>query len=315
MSITLSKLIQGYIIAAQARRLSPRTIAGYENVYRQFVQMFGAGIPVDNITSEHIRAFLNAHPDKTNRTLSDYHVALSALFTWAAQENLITSHPLENVPRPRPEQVDIRPYSQSDIQAMLGSLSESKQYGRAGQRPGQRHSIDPEIAERNKAIILTLLDTGVRASEWCALNIRDVDFVNRQIMIHHGKGNKSRHVPISAQTSTALWKIIPERAGPDTAVFYSAQGERLTRESLLRIISRIADRAGVRDANIHRFRHTFAIEFLRNGILSGAANPWALQAILGHSDLEMTKRYLHIAQADTQAAHQSGSPVSKWKLK
>ncbi|HNB50744.1 MAG TPA: site-specific integrase [Anaerolineales bacterium] len=72
--------------------------------------------------------------------------------------------------------------------------------------------------------------------------------------------------------------------------------------------------AGVAGVGVHRFRHTFAINFLRNGLDGGEANLWALQNILGHEDIKTVEIYLAIAQADTDAAHRASSPVENWRL-
>jgi site-specific recombinase XerD len=83
----------------------------------------------------------------------------------------------------------------------------------------------------------------------------------------------------------------------------------MSRHTLRRLINRLGERAAVPGANVHRFRHTFGISFLRNG-----GQIFALQRILGHASLEMVRRYLAIAQADVERAHQDASPVSNWRL-
>ena len=72
---------------------------------------------------------------------------------------------------------------------------------------------------------------------------------------------------------------------------------------------RPGQRAGVPDVFPHRFRHTFAINFLRNG-----GNVFALQRNMGHESLTMVNSYLHVAQSDLQAAHQDAGPVMNWLL-
>ena len=78
---------------------------------------------------------------------------------------------------------------------------------------------------------------------------------------------------------------------------------------LHKMISRLGERAGVAEAHPHRFRHTFAINFLGNG-----GNVFALQRILGHESLEMVTRYLSLAQTDLEKARQDASPVANWLL-
>jgi integrase/recombinase XerD len=83
----------------------------------------------------------------------------------------------------------------------------------------------------------------------------------------------------------------------------------LTRQHLRKLVSRLGERAGVKKVHPHRFRHTFAINYLRNG-----GGEFTLCALLGHTDLEMTRRYARIAQLDTANRHRKAGPVDNWKL-
>jgi site-specific recombinase XerD len=178
-------------------------------------------------------------------------------------------------------------------------------------RPGKRRSANTRpTALRDRAIILTLVDTGMRASELCNLRIYDADLRNHQITVQ-GKGKKERIVAISPRTAQLLWRYRSSRpdAKPTAHLFVVRYDRPFNRTVLGRLLKRIGKRAGVLNVHPHRFRHTFAIAFLRNG-----GNVYVLQRMLGHSSLDMVKRYLAIAQADVQDAHRDASPVTNWCL-
>jgi site-specific recombinase XerD len=83
----------------------------------------------------------------------------------------------------------------------------------------------------------------------------------------------------------------------------------LTSHRLTRLVRTIGERAGVEHVHPHRFRHTFAITFLRNG-----GNLFSLQELLGHTTLDMVRRYAHIAKVDVEAAHKTAGPVDNGRL-
>jgi site-specific recombinase XerD len=118
-------------------------------------------------------------------------------------------------------------------------------------------------------------------------------------------------IPFSADTAKALWEYaVAERADApaNEAFFVGAQGP-LTRSGLLQLVRSLGERAGVPDVHPHRFRHTFAVNFLING-----GDPYALQDLLGHESMEMVRRYVHLAATNLVTAHQKASPVANWRL-
>lgn len=118
-------------------------------------------------------------------------------------------------------------------------------------------------------------------------------------------------MPFSARTGQVIWKYMAIRKS-DSAGDYlivTTEGRQIDRSRLLDILTTIGERAAVMGVNVHRFRHTFAINYLRNG-----GDPYTLQMMLGHSTMEMVKHYLAIAQSDIDRNHNLASLVDHWRL-
>ena len=160
---------------------------------------------------------------------------------------------------------------------------------------------------------LTLLDTGLRVSELTRLTISDLNLEAEQITVTpYGSGLKSkpRTVFIGKLSKSTLWRYL---TGRDLElcdfVFTSKLNRPMDRHSIRKVLCYLGDKAEVQNVYPHRFRHTFAIQYLRND-----GDIYTLQRILGHSSLEMVKRYLTIAKSDCEKAHRKASPVDNWRL-
>jgi integrase/recombinase XerD len=308
-NLTLSKALEGFDLASRARHLSPNTLAEYQNTFRKLQAFLREDPPLIDISKDQIEEFL-AVQTVSNKTILNYHTGLSSLWKWAVEAGLVIENPLRSITRPKPEKPDIIPFSEGDMRLLVEAVKYSKSYGRTGKKIS-RHQL-PE-ADRNHAILLTLLDTGVRATELCNLQIKDVDLRNKDksISVKRGKGKKDRHMPISARTANVIWKYLASRphARLNDPLFATDSEKPLERNNLGNMLEALGNRAGVPDVHPHRFRHTFAINFLRNG-----GNIYTLQIILGHETLEMCLRYLKIAQVDLDDAHRIASPVDNWNL-
>jgi site-specific recombinase XerD len=165
---------------------------------------------------------------------------------------------------------------------------------------------------RATAILLVLLDTGIRLGELLNMRLPDLDLEQSRAKIF-GKGAKERYVFLGKSTRRALWRYVSlARAEPILGadnVFLSEDGRPITNRYLAHILEKVSKAAGVQKVHPHRFRRTAAIQFLRNG-----GNIFALQKLLGHETLDMVRHYVNLASDDVAAAHQQASPVDGWRL-
>ena len=147
---------------------------------------------------------------------------------------------------------------------------------------------------RDRALILFLLDTGVRASELINLLLADVNLLTGEVLIRRGKGGKPRTVYVGRKTRRAIRAFI--RSG-QMYLFESRYREPLTYDGLRAIIIRLAKQAKVQPPTLHSFRRAFALNSLRNGV-----DVFTLQRLMGHADLQVLTRYLAITERDAQSA-------------
>ncbi len=307
-NLRFSQAVEGHELTSQARHLSENTLNDYRNTYRKFLEYYPQDPYINEISSVMVERFL-ADQIVKEKTVLNYHVGLSALWSWAVKKGFITENILHTIEAPDVPDPDIQPLSESDVRLILSALSTSRSYKTHGSTAA--HSLHE--ADRNRAIVLTLLDTGIRASELCNLEIRNMDIrnPNKTLEIEDGKGKKDRRVPISSSTAQAIWKYLTSRpdAKLDDPLFVTKKNKKINRNNLGDMLEAAAKRVGVSKANPHKFRHTFAINYLRNG-----GNVYTLQSILGHEDLETCLHYLAISQMDVDNAHRRASPVDHWRL-
>jgi integrase/recombinase XerC/integrase/recombinase XerD len=195
-------------------------------------------------------------------------------------------NPIRRVKPPRLSVSPLEPVEMEDVKAMIASCDGSF-YGR-----------------RDKAILLSLLDTGARAHEFLAINMDDFDYKTGEILIREGKGSKFRTVFLRKKARRTVRAYLRERIDDSPAFWIIKEGERLSYWGLREIIRRHATKAGVKTPTIHSFRRAFALNMLRAGV-----DIFSLQKLMGHADLQVLRRYLAQTTEDIAQAHRLGSPV------
>jgi integrase/recombinase XerD len=156
-------------------------------------------------------------------------------------------------------------------------------------------------------LVLVLLDTGCRISEALTLRVSEIDFDNLLVTLD-GKGSKQRIVPFSFELRKILFRFVTDHRKQDALLFSSRSETKLGRRVMLRDVKLLCKRLGFNPParTLHAFRHTFAVNYIRRG-----GSVFHLQKVLGHSTLEMTRRYANLVTADLQAVHERVSLLAQ----
>jgi integrase/recombinase XerD len=325
--LNFSSALNGFLQYKLAEGLSPATVFNYERDLKLWLAHMGDQ-DIGKITSANLLEFLNylrseyvprRIAGKEERKLSDktiynFYVSLSAFFTWAGME-FEMANPMKKVPRPRvAEGAPVEPFRREEIELLIKACDACAE---ADTHDRRRFIMARPTGKRDKAILLTLLDTGLRASELCALRIGDVDMKTGKVTIRPGvegkaKGRKGRTVYLGKSARRFLWRYLTERedeTDPDEPLFVGKYNRPMNRDGLRQLLGSLGEKVQVLKCHPHRFRHTFAITYLRSG-----GDLFTLKSLLGHSTLEMVEHYARIADVDVEQAHRKASPADNWRL-
>jgi integrase/recombinase XerD len=305
------KLSQAYEGFWLDKRLSfsKATVENYNGAFGRFLA-FAGDKEFCKLGADDVRAFLNHlfHEEElSKRSIHSYWAILSSLWTWAEKEHGLPHVIRERIKAPKYPKRIIEPFTQDEVRRLIEAAEYEKEWTtRTGKVTRSRRAT----ADRERAIVLTLVDTGIRATELCELRVSDFDRTRGRLLIRHGKGDKARHVILGARTKGVVSAYLDTRGEPKpTMPLFAARGEKhLCRENLLNIVKKLGDCAGVVGVHPHRFRHTFAITFLRNG-----GHILVLKELMGHAKLDMIMTYVTIAAQDLEKSVKC-SPVDNWRL-
>jgi len=319
--VSLRSLVKGFVLTKRTEGKSPRTVEYYEENLRRFLWYADRQSWSDDIrllTEWQIRDFLGYVATETCRwgltgngsetsqrnashsTLRHYFVVLSCFFNWVVREGFLEESPTVRVEVAKSRPKVVVPFSGEEISRMLAVCDYDYEHNAKF------------LGSRNRAIILVLLDTGVRLSELTGMKVADTDNDKGHIRVL-GKGGRERVVRMGKLARKAVWRYLVYRPHRDVqALWLTEEGKPLYNSGVQSLIKRLKERAGISsDGNTHRFRHTFALSFLRMD-----RNVFNLQYLLGHSDLDMVRRYTStLGMEDALRAHEDASPADTLGLR
>jgi integrase/recombinase XerC len=287
-------LVEVYLTACQIEGKSSETLRSYRETLGTFLKLTRQeGLPsqASDFTAAHVYQFLGAVA-ATGASLATQwrrQRETRTFFSWLHLHDHISDNPFRKVKNIKVPQHVIRPFSGDDIARLLHACSTSTFKG-----------------TRDRAMILTLLDTGLRVGELTALELADLDFETQRLYVRHGKGNKGRVVRFGDQAKEAIERYLREHRGTEPGTLFLTCRRHPLCTNAVRIIFRdLAHQAGVDHVHPHRFRHTFA-----TWAIEMHAREIDVQYLLGHSTPAMVRRYTATYDAEKAArAHAMFSPA------
>ena len=274
-----------------ARGLSPNTIAAYDSTLQQFrayVQEHLEGRGPDQITArdvleyiEHLRRERDNGDAAVNRQvtiLKNFYRAIVAMGHLEPRANPMAHFPhIKASPRKLPVVLSV------------------EEVGRLLEGPPQ----DTILGLRDRALLVLLYGTGIRASECAHLGEEDVDLDECVIRVT-GKGGRQRTLPLNDAVTAAL-KVYRQARGPGKprdAFFRSRTRKGLTRYAVYERVRRYAQRTGIhKRVSPHQLRHTFATHLVKEGV-----DLVTIRDLLGHRLITSTQIYLHVTAEDLREA-------------
>jgi len=284
---SLHTAVELFLEHCEARGLRAKSITFYAERLRLFTSR--VCVPLEQVDAFSIRRYLLQRQREANSTHTvhaDYR-ALRAFFSWCAREELLPRDPMEKVQPPKTDVVCKPPLTEEQIRALLDACRGTDW-----------------LRLRDYALVLTLLDTGLRASEVCMMTVADG---TSETFLIRGKSRRDRLVCLSAETRLAIRKYLrayPEPLTPESPLWWGTQGA-LTVYGVLQAVERIGKRAGLREhLGCHAFRRSFAVYSLRSGM-----SLEHLRELLGHRDFATLKHYVKLVEQDLKQAHAEHSPL------
>ena len=290
----LEQLIPLYLTACTVEGKTDRTVQSYAETLRQFrraVDKLDLPVSIEAFGPAHVYLFMGWVQDRgvSAGTQHRRQREVKAFFSWCRRMDYVDENPFMRVPMVRRQQKVVQPFTKDDLTTLLAACN-PKTY----------------VGSRMRAMILFLLDTGVRSSELVSIELCDVLFDEGRVRVLQGKGRKQRWTAISEVALAALRTYLDDfRGWSEGHLFQTVDGRALRNHHMNVMFTRHGLRAGVRQVNPHRFRHTFATWAIR-------VNPRELdvQYLLGHSGPMMVRRYSATYDSEQAAkAHATFSPA------
>ena len=277
------QILRKFCLSKELDGKSTKTTHRYEDILKPV--LFEINKPIQNITTDDLQGYLwnyKAERNISNSTLDGMRRIMSSFFSWCRVKKYTAENPAEGLQKIKCEKKVKQIITDEELERI------------------RIHCKN----DRDIAMIDLFYASGIRVGELSELNIDDVDFVNRSILVH-GKGNKQRTVYFDGRTKVRLENYLGTRTDNNPALFVTLISDRHTLEPRRFTIHAIESRiksigiaSGIVGVFPHKFRSKCATDLVRKGMAIEK-----VAKILGHEKLETTRIYAEVADMDTKNAY------------
>lgn len=303
-ALTLEQCFDYFLTIKLTEGVRERTVKDYHVIFNEFTNWLeeGKNTNIKEITPQIIRRYIKYLQHRPNKRtgeigLSNYTINIrlrfiKTFFNTLFTEKFITDNPADPIKLLRVDEDSFEPLTDEEISRLLDAPD------------------DREFAQfRDKVAMYLILDTGMRVNEVFHLEVSEINFKNRTIELpaSKNKNRKPRIIPFSPVVARLLMELIAENKMhfDSPYVFLSNFGERYRANSFRRRLLNYKKKAGInKRVSPHSLRHQFCRDYILNG-----GDVFTLQRIVGHKNIQTTRKYVQMTGADLKDQHEKFSPL------
>ncbi len=279
--------VESFLKARKSENKTKGTVDFYRKKLKAFVEYCDSQEVklISQITPSLLRDYLLILEDRGHNPggVHTYYRAVKTFLKWYWEEEEVDSpNPINKVKAPRIPQEVIEGVSREQFESLLNECE------------------NDFLGTRDKAILYTLYDTGVRADELCSIPLEDVNMIDNSILIRQGKGRKPRFVFFGKATKKQLRKWLGFRGLEGTYLFTNRSGDKLVYVALRQIVRRLVSKANLEGIGLHDFRRAFCLNLLQAGVPE-----ITIARLMGHTTTALIGKYAKQKKEDLQLGYKS----------
>ncbi len=278
-SITFKELCDKYLTNCRERNLREGTINHYKQSYLKLFKFFAPDMPISDLDEAAYKSYVlylksNIDNDVSiNAYLRDFITTVH----FAQREGYVADFKMQAI---KVDRKPIETYDEDELTKLL-------------RKPDIKKCKFTEY----QAWVMTnfLFATAIRQRSLMHIKVKDIDFDNRVVYVNVTKNRKPLIVPINQTMANILNEFLKYRQhkGDDDFLFCNIFGQQLVKSTCYHMLYEYNKKRGVETTGIHRYRHTFAKQWILNG-----GNVVSLSKLLGHSSLDITQNYINMLVSD-----------------